>query len=762
MAVGKAETEMVQAVAAGATSPGLRSWGRVRAAALLARANLVASGGKTLLMGAILAVGSLLITMGAALLGSIEDAMARSVTETVAGDLQVYSVQSKEQLALLGGLELEGQDVAVMEDFEALQQRLLALPYVRSVVPMGAKAAFANLGNPLDDSLRQLRARVGEAASGEGDPLGLADYASVLRQARQLGEELAALLEIQGGSALTEQDVAAVRRVGEPAFWADFAQEPLRILEHVENRVAPLMPAGEPLYLRYLGTDPEGVMDAFPRIRITAGANIPEGRSGILLNQYVYEHQFKLKAVQRLDEIHQALARGRRIALDPALQALVRDNVAQAAEMARAIRVGRELEVIARLQIELGTVEDDIVRLLAEFLDVSDGNAARRRQFVYKHLRQDLRLYKIELGEHLVLRGVTPRGYMRSLSLPVYGVFAFAGLADSPQLGALNITDMVTLRTLAGLGSGDDAEVADMRRHAGITHVDREDVEDALFGESAKPIGAAPAEGILDSVQGQEAGASPGATKPAGPAPQDIPGEARTSDEVLAHRAQPAVGRRAAASEEVGITFGGPEFDPAELRRGPFWNAAVVLEEGTQVDAAQREISRVVQDAALEMKVVGWQEVSGALGQFADLLYKLLLGAGLILLCVVFLIVSNTLLIATLERVPELGTLRAIGAPRRFLVAALLMEILMVSLLFGGLGSAMGAILVSAIGHYGVPAVDDALVFFFSGPRLRPQVSAVAVALGWGAAFPGMLLSMLYPAWIALRTSPREAMATED
>ena len=77
---------------------------------------------------------------------------------------------------------------------------------------------------------------------------------------------------------------------------------------------------------------------------------------------------------------------------------------------------------------------------------------------------------------------------------------------------------------------------------------------------------------------------------------------------------------------------------------------------------------------------------------------------------------------ATLERVREIGTLRAIGAQRRFILAMLVIEAIVVGFVFGGLGAGLGAVLVSIIGKIGIPAKSDVWFFFFSGPRLHPFI----------------------------------------
>jgi ABC-type antimicrobial peptide transport system permease subunit len=62
----------------------------------------------------------------------------------------------------------------------------------------------------------------------------------------------------------------------------------------------------------------------------------------------------------------------------------------------------------------------------------------------------------------------------------------------------------------------------------------------------------------------------------------------------------------------------------------------------------------------------------------------------------------------------------------------------------------------------GIPAVTDLLYFVFSGPALFPRLGALAVGGSLAVVLLVAILSALYPAVIAMRVTPVEAMATED
>jgi ABC-type antimicrobial peptide transport system permease subunit len=117
---------------------------------------------------------------------------------------------------------------------------------------------------------------------------------------------------------------------------------------------------------------------------------------------------------------------------------------------------------------------------------------------------------------------------------------------------------------------------------------------------------------------------------------------------------------------------------------------------------------------------------------------------------------------ATLERVQEIGTLRAVGAQRRFIMGMLVVEAIVVGALFGALGAAAGAVVVSVIGRVGIPAPSDIWTFFFSGPRLYPELGTSSMIAALFIVLVVSALSSFYPAWLAIRVTPRQAMQTEE
>ncbi|MEP7053162.1 MAG: FtsX-like permease family protein, partial [Pseudomonadota bacterium] len=493
-------------------------------------------------------------------------------------------------------------------------------------------------------------------------------------------------------------------------------------LEFLENHIAPLATDADMLFLRYVGTDPKVFAQSFDRMAIVEGEPIPEGKRGFLFSKYVYEEQVKLKTARGLDKIHEALRmRGKLIAKDEELQRLVREASTQVKELLLQLDAPKTRLFRERLQGALHSTEPDVGKLLGQFLNTNDQNFDERYAFFYRELAPSLELYRVRIGDTLTIKAFTRSGYVQSANLKVYGTFAFKGLEKSPQAGTMNMMDLVSFRELYGFMTDDRAkEIAALRANSGAKEVSRENAESELFG-------------------------APGEASPAAPA-------AAAGD--LAEQLSGLAGSR--RHDEM------KPYDPSQLEQGVILNAAVMLKDEAQVPQTITAIEAAGKQAGLPLKAISWQKAAGLIGQFATLMRVVLYTAVLIIFVVALVIINNALVMATLERVREIGTLRAVGAQRRFIMAMLVLESVAVGLLFGAAGTVLGAGFIALLGKVGIAAGNDVMMFFFSGPRLYPALASHNLIAALCIVLLVSIVSSVYPAWIAMRISPREAMQSEE
>jgi len=691
--------------------------------------NLFASKAKTLIVGGIILVGAVLVVVGSSLLDTVDRGMRGSIQGSLAGHLQVYNARSKDDLALYGGMTGESQ-LEVIPDFAALKAVLEKVPNVKDVVPMGIDQAMVSTGNELDVALEKLRddVRRREAgdASAERARLCEAHKAHVRRMAELLQAELRESRAIADEKYLRERaaEWEDLGRANTGAFWAGFDRDPLASLEFLENRVAPQSLSNGFTFIRYAGTDLDAYQRGFDRMRIVEGTPVPKGQRGILLGKLYAEDWLKLKTARRLDRIRDALhVQRKRIAEDEELSRWVKENQAATRDILMQLDPIQAEEAARRLRAALRSSKPDLHELLVELLTTDDHNFDERYAIFYRDLAPLLQLYMVKVGDSITIKAPSKSGYMSSVNVKVYGFAEFRGLEKSALAGIMSLMDLVSWRDLYGYVTAEKAEeIREIQRGAGARDLRRDEAEAALFGS------AAPAAATSGRAE-------------------------RIDDPVLAGVAQ----RKADAALFSRV------YSQEEIDRGVALNAAVTLRDPSRVRQSMKDVKATLARAGMNMKVVDWQQASGLVGQFVSLARIILYTAVFIIFAVALVIINNAMVMATLQRVKEIGTVRAIGAQKRFVLAMLLLETGVVGLAFGAVGAALGAGVVWLIrARGGIPATNDQLYFFYSGPSLVPELGAASMGVALAIVAVVSLLSGVYPALIATRVTPLEAMQSGD
>jgi ABC-type lipoprotein release transport system permease subunit len=722
----------------------------LRVSAQMAYRNLGAHRLKTLIVGGIIFFGALLVVVGNSLVDSIDSAMSRSVIGSVAGNIQVYNASSKDKLEVMGAMTMGDPDLAQIDDFSKLKASLEKVPHVKAVVPMGISGALVTSGNSIDIALERLRNIVRERQNHdkwtpEKERESAAQLAAQKDHVRQiitvLQGDMKNMKTIIEERSVNQDEVATIAKAASEEFWAGFDKDPLDALEFLENRLAPLAVDADLLFLRYVGTDVSAFSKSFDRMKIVDGQAIPPGKRGFMFSKFIYEDQLKLKAARRLDKIKEAKElRGDTIAKSEELQRFVRENTAQVREVLLQLDALKTATFRAKLQKELGLATDtkaDLGGLLAKFFATDDANFQERYDFFYRELAPSLELYRVRVGDILTIKSFTRSGYVQSVNVPVYGTFQFQGLEKSTLAGALNLMDLVSFRELYGFLSGDKlAEIKALRAAAGAKEISRENAEAELFGDAA----AAEPEKKADKAPPRhiQADATPGVNAELPDVSSPLAGKLRREE---------ARGR---------------VFPPDEVQKGVVLNAAVILDDPKQMRPTMKAIEEQGKRDGLTLKAISWQESAGIIGNFIAFARAVLFTAIIIIFTIALVIINNALVMATLERVREIGTLRAIGAQRRFILSMLVVEAVVIGLIFGGLGAIVGAIIVKIIAAVGIPATSDVAFFFFSGPRLRPFLQPGSMVAAFIIVLFVATVSSFYPAWLAMRVTPRQAMQEEE
>lgn len=195
------------------------------------------------------------------------------------------------------------------------------------------------------------------------------------------------------------------------------------------------------------------------------------------------------------------------------------------------------------------------------------------------------------------------------------------------------------------------------------------------------------------------------------------------------------------------------------LRTTDVQTVTLYLDRTENSDLVAADIAHRLSTAHMRpLDVRPWHELPGA-----DFVVKLVRFYGalflifrVIIVTVVILGIFNTMNMAVLERVGEIGTLMAMGTTRAEVIGLFLLEGLMLGALGGLIGLAVGGFLAKLISAVGIvmPTAPGTTFNWVARIAIMPSAFAWAYAMAIGAA----LFSSVYPAVKASRLEIAEAL----
>jgi len=157
-----------------------------------------------------------------------------------------------------------------------------------------------------------------------------------------------------------------------------------------------------------------------------------------------------------------------------------------------------------------------------------------------------------------------------------------------------------------------------------------------------------------------------------------------------------------------------------------------------------------------QLAVVPWYEAADFYHKTVRLFSRQVLVMKAIIALVVILSISNTMMMAVMERTSEIATALALGVRRARVLRRFLIEGLLIGLIGAVLGVALGYGLAELISRIGIPMPPPpGMARGFIGQILvTPAMVRDAVLIGGATA----LAASLYPAWKASRMVIAEAL----
>ncbi|MBI4352085.1 MAG: FtsX-like permease family protein [Elusimicrobia bacterium] len=198
----------------------------------------------------------------------------------------------------------------------------------------------------------------------------------------------------------------------------------------------------------------------------------------------------------------------------------------------------------------------------------------------------------------------------------------------------------------------------------------------------------------------------------------------------------------------------------AKLAGDGVYNAVFIkLNEGEDYGKALKELNKAL--AGKGVRAVTWNKASGPIGGMALIIKGALFLFVMLLFCVAVIIIVNTLTMAALERAPEIGMMRAIGAQKTFIAGMFLGETAVLSAVFGGLGVLAGIAAVKIIPLLKINTKNDMLQLLYGGNFFNPLLSLPDIALTALQLLFVTVVAALYPMRVAVNITPLDAVSRD-
>jgi len=173
-------------------------------------------------------------------------------------------------------------------------------------------------------------------------------------------------------------------------------------------------------------------------------------------------------------------------------------------------------------------------------------------------------------------------------------------------------------------------------------------------------------------------------------------------------------------------------------------------------------VQLALQQAHPDLAVETWKELAPELAVTADLGNQMLYIFMIIILLALIFGITNTMLMGVLERIRELGVLKALGMKSGRMFAMVLLETLVISLFGGLVGIFAGAGTIEIFARLGIDlsVVSEGMAEFGMGNIVYPVLEWMAYLHVTVLVVLTALVSAVYPGIKAVRLNPIKAIRT--
>ncbi len=196
----------------------------------------------------------------------------------------------------------------------------------------------------------------------------------------------------------------------------------------------------------------------------------------------------------------------------------------------------------------------------------------------------------------------------------------------------------------------------------------------------------------------------------------------------------------------------------ANVDSGSYNLIFVKLKDADAIDRSADRLNGAFKAAGAGVRAVPWKKAIGQLGDIAMIMRGATIGFVMLIFFVAIIIIMNTLSMAALERVSEIGMMRAVGAQKSFISRMFFAETTIISFVSGGAGIIAGAIIVAVLNTLNITSENHILQLLFGGDVFNPALDGMDIIIGVIELALVTVLATLYPLKVARRITPLDAI----
>lgn len=179
-----------------------------------------------------------------------------------------------------------------------------------------------------------------------------------------------------------------------------------------------------------------------------------------------------------------------------------------------------------------------------------------------------------------------------------------------------------------------------------------------------------------------------------------------------------------------------------------------------KAQAIVNELNAKFKEGEIDAKAMNWNEAGASYTKTVagiNILFNILV---IILAVVVFIIIMNTMMVSIMERTSEIGTMRALGAEKKFVRKLFYTEALSITVVSSIIGTILALVIIAIFNSLNI-TVDSNMIakIILGGGEIQFSPTPAIIIATIGGVIFGSLASNIYPVSSALKITPLKALS---